>query len=298
MVTRTAHVAGTARPDLDREAIAHYVLGRRTPEGGYSFYRTPVWGVEEPNGPDTLAAVESLRLLGIETPEPEATVRYLRSLAGDEGQYPSLTIGWAALRALDVLGTGPARWPAAWLEGWVERLFMDRPAGGAWAGAVHDAARLSELVQLGGARLSPAERAAVGDLLEASRGPGGGWAGPGPDLETTALAARVGMLAGFPLHRDRLLSGFLHSCSDPVLGLRFAPAAAATSAGGFWGGLVLAALLGERPEYPEAVARNLVLLQRPDGGLGARHRAISTLTDTWRGLDAARLLENHQEELP
>lgn len=297
-MSRTAPAAATGRPDLDREAIAHYVLGRRTPEGGYSFYRTPAWGVEEPNAPDTLAAVESLRLLGVETPEPEATARYLRSLADNEGGYPSLTIGWAALRALDALSTGPSRSPSAWLEGWVKKLFMYRPEGGDWAGAVHDAARLSELVHLGGAQLSPTEQAALGDLLEASRAPDGGWARPGPDLETTALAVRAGVLAGFPLHHDRLVAGFLHSCSDPVLGLRFAPDAAATSAGGLWGGLALSAVLGEPLIYPEATAQNLVLLQRPDGGLGARHRAISTLTDTWRGLEAARLLENHQEEPP
>jgi hypothetical protein len=75
-------------------------------------------GVEEPNAPETLAAVESLRLLGVEIPEPEATVRYLRSLADDEGGYPSLTMGWGALRALDALGTSPARSPpSGWRDG-------------------------------------------------------------------------------------------------------------------------------------------------------------------------------------
>ncbi|MHB1818458.1 MAG: hypothetical protein ACYCO9_10550 [Streptosporangiaceae bacterium] len=296
--TAATPAATAARPDLDREAITRYVLGRRTPEGGYSFYRTPAWGVEEPNGPDTLAALESLRLLGVGVPDLAATAGYLRSLADSDGGYPSLTIGWAALRGLDVLGTGPARPPAAWLGGWAKKLLMDRAERSDWAGAVRDAARLSELVQLGAAQLSPADWAALGGLLEGARATDGGWARPGPDLETTAIAARLGMLAGFAPHDDRLLAGFLHSCSDPVLGLRLAPGAAAASVGGLWGGLVLAGVLGERVTYPEATARNLMLLQRPDGGLGARHRAISTLSDTWRGLDAARLLEDYQEELP
>lgn len=39
-----------------------------------------MWGVEEPNAPDTLAALESLRLLGVEPPEPERTARFLRRL--------------------------------------------------------------------------------------------------------------------------------------------------------------------------------------------------------------------------
>jgi len=40
------------------------VIGRRTPEGGYCFYRTPEWGVEEPDARDTLAALKTLRLPG------------------------------------------------------------------------------------------------------------------------------------------------------------------------------------------------------------------------------------------
>lgn len=45
---------------LDKDGIFRYVLSRQTPKGGYSYYRTPAWGVEEPNAPDTLAALECL----------------------------------------------------------------------------------------------------------------------------------------------------------------------------------------------------------------------------------------------
>jgi hypothetical protein len=51
-----------------------------TPHGGYCFYRTPEWGVEEPNAPDTLAALASLRIVGVDPPELETTVRRLRGL--------------------------------------------------------------------------------------------------------------------------------------------------------------------------------------------------------------------------
>ena len=65
---------------IDREAAGRYVLSRRTAEGGYCFYRTPQWGVEEPNAPDTLAALGSLRLLGIAAPAPQATGRWVHAL--------------------------------------------------------------------------------------------------------------------------------------------------------------------------------------------------------------------------
>ncbi|MGB0094287.1 MAG: hypothetical protein WBP81_17380, partial [Solirubrobacteraceae bacterium] len=96
---------------LDRDAAGRYVLGRRTQEGGYCFYRTPEWGVDEPNAPDTLAAFESLRILGIAVPEPEATARWLRALQSVDGSYPTLTIGWAALSALGLLGFEPDHSP-------------------------------------------------------------------------------------------------------------------------------------------------------------------------------------------
>ncbi|HVM65123.1 MAG TPA: hypothetical protein VMU14_09705, partial [Acidimicrobiales bacterium] len=87
------------------------MLGRRTVTGGYCFYRVAAWGVEEPNAPDTLAALESLRLLRTPPPGATATVQWLRDLQSADGGYPTRVIGWAALRGLDVLGA-TARAPA------------------------------------------------------------------------------------------------------------------------------------------------------------------------------------------
>jgi hypothetical protein len=212
--------SGTASyVSLDREAAGRYVLGRRTPAGGYSFYRTPEWGVEEPNAPDTLAAIESLRL--------------------------------------------------------------------------------TELVRLDDRRPSTQERQAAGMLLDAAWDPSGGWARPSADLETTAIALHASELTGLPgLRRsDRAtIASFVRRCEDEVLGLRVAPTARTTSAGVLLSGLELARLFDLRLRHRQAIATNLALLQRPDGGLGARHRAISTLKDTWQGLRAAHLLDEHQEE--
>jgi hypothetical protein len=54
--------------------------------------------------------------------------------------------------------------------------------------------------------------------------------------------------------------------------------------------------VGRRPRYLGAIEQQVALLQRPDGGLGARHRAISALQTTWLGLEAAALLERLREE--
>ncbi len=69
-------------------------------------------GVEEANAPDTLAALESLRILRI----------------GAGRWLPTLTIGSAALRAIDVLGLEPIRSPAPWLQRLAQTLLgRDEP---------------------------------------------------------------------------------------------------------------------------------------------------------------------------
>ncbi len=84
--------------------------------------------MEEPNAPDTLAALESLHLLGIGPPEPARTVRYLQSLQHGDGGYPSFTIGWAAISALRALSSRPERSPDRWLGG-VGRHAGEQPPG-------------------------------------------------------------------------------------------------------------------------------------------------------------------------
>jgi len=287
---------------LDREAVGHYVLGRRTPAGGYSYYRTPEWGVEEPNAPDTLAAIESLQLLGIAVPEPEVTDGWLQTLQGDDGGYPTLTIGWAALRALRALGRRPARSPAEWLQRIAARLSTKRSAVDQRGtqldgrGTLRDTLRFMELVRLGDRSPSTEERRVAGTLLDATHDPSGGWARPSADLETTAIALHASELAGLPWSDRATITSFVRHCEDTVLGLRIAPTARTTSAGILLGGLELARALGLALRHRQAIATNLALLQRADGGLGARHRAISTLQDTWQGLRAAHLLDEHQEE--
>jgi hypothetical protein len=280
---------------FDQAAIERYVLGRRTPEGGYCFYRTPQWAVEEPNAPDTLAALESLRLLDVDIPGPQRTVDWLRGLQDEVGGYPTITIGWAALRALEVLSVEPKLSPDQWLGG---RLgaFCDCDGPRDWRAAIVEAAHLCDLMRVRHNELDGSVRDSIAAVLDAARAADGGWASPGPDVETTAVGASLARLVNPHWRPDALLATFLDDCEDEVLGLRLAPGARTTSVGALWGGLALGHEIGRRIRYLGAIEQQLVLLQRPDGGLGARHRAISALQATWIGLKAMALVNQLRQE--
>jgi hypothetical protein len=277
-------------PALDRAAAARYVRTRQTAAGGYSFYRTPEWGVEEPNARDTLAALECLRILGLEPPQSQLTAAWLRALQAPDGGYATLTIGWAALRALDVLGAPPERSATVWVEH-VTEVLLGRAGPREWRAALAAALRLVELHGLEAIRLGGHQRDAVARLLSCARDSSGGWGAPGADLHTTWVAVRLAVLAGLPSRADAAVAAFVRGCEDAALGLRLAPHAGMTSARALCGGLELIGTLALVPRYPQAIVASVALLQRPDGGLAARHRGLSTLYDTWLGLRAAQLLQ-------
>jgi hypothetical protein len=277
---------------LDTDALARYVLGRRTSAGGYSFYRVARWGVEEPSAPDTLAALGSLRLLGLGPPHDSATVRWLRDLQLPNGGYPTRVIGWAALLSLDLLGASPRTPAARWAARWAGTVGV-RKGDQAWRAVLADAAHLTDVLQLGGGAITPDVVARLAAVLGRARAPTGAWARPEADLETTGTAGSLAAAAGTTV-RDRGSEDFLRSCEDPAFGFRVRPDARATSVGALRGGLWLCGAWGVPVRYPVAVAGALARLQRADGGLGARDRAISTLQATWTGLRAARLLDDGQ----
>lgn len=284
-------------PTLDRAAAGRYVLSCRTPGGGYSFYRTPDWNVEEPNAPDTLAALESLRILGVEAPEAEDTSRWLRGLQEENGSYPTLTIGWAALRSCSLLEVQPRCSPITWLRGWQETLLAEQRER-EHGGELHDLLHFVELARLTGLGPGAEAIAAVTEMLERWRDSSGGGAAPSADLETSAIALQLAELADLPLGYGGETEAFVRSCEDAVLGLRLCPSGRATSVGALWGGLTILRVLGRRPGHRESIAMNLALLQNRNGGLGARHCAISTLRHTWLGLEASQLLNDLTEVQP
>lgn len=282
---------------LDQDAAGRYVLSCRTIEGGYSFYRTPEWNVEEPNALDTLSALESLRILGTEAPDPEGTSNWVRRLQDEDGSYPTLTIGWAAIRSCSLLETQPRCSPITWLRQWRETVFAEQRERDR-SGELHELLHFVDLARLTGLGLRAEELTALTEMLERWRDPSGGWTAPSADVDTTATALCLAKRSGLPLSRGGETETFVRSCEDAVLGLRLSSSGRATSVGALLGGLTILRLLGRRPRYPESIAMNLAMLQNANGGLGARHHAISTLQHTWQGLEASRLLHDLKEVRP
>lgn len=279
---------------LDHRAVLAYVTSRRTPDGGYSYYRTPEWGVEEPNSPDTLAALSVLELLGVEPPERRVTRDWLRGLQDDVGGYPSLAIGWGALRALALLGASPRMSPVTWL-GRVAMPDIGSRRPRYWRGTLVSLLRVLELSRL--YNLDLRTRATrVSRVLADARDASGAWARPGPDLASSATAVAITRLCGLDLERPDLLADFVHQCEDDALGLRMTPSGRSTSVDAIWGGLEVLWQLGRPATYRAAIATNLALLQRPDGGIGGRHRALSTLEATWRAMRAEDLIVSAEED--
>lgn len=272
---------------FDPHAAAAYVLSRQCADGGYGFYRTPEWGVDESNAPDTRAALETLQALGYEPPRPAQTATYLRGLQEGDGSFPTVVIGEAALAGLEALGALPARSPEKWALAMADRTLLRHAPP--TRDVLVSARRAVALLARCGIALGAGHRAEIASLLAALAVPGGGWAAPGADLEATADAVALGLAAGVAV-ADAALS-LLQACEDPRLGYRRAPhttgAPVTTLSAGAW----LTDALGVAVAYPEALQRNIALLQRPNGGFAANHFGLPTLQDTWRAVMTVRLAE-------
>jgi len=275
---------------IDAAAATAYILGRQCPQGGFSFYRTPQWGVEEPNALDTYAAVAALRLLGVEVPQAQRIGSWLSTLQRDDGSWPSLTVAWACCEALALLGQTPRVDPGGWLRRlWHGRLASIQTTGREWRGTLIDLHRLAQLIQRFAPDAIGQERSRLQHLLDAALADDGAWAAPGADLESSGAAVELAGRAGLTIDHTRL-AAWWRRCEDPVLGLRLTPSAWVTSAGALGGGLTVARCLGVPLRYPQAVCRQLHLLQQPSGGFSARHQALVSLWDTWLALCTAACL--------
>ena len=181
---------------INLEAAERYVLSRRTRDGGYCFYRTPEWGVEEPNAPDTLAALESLRLLSARPAGPDATASWLLGLQDEGGAYPTFTIGRGAIRALDVLGLAPSRSPRRWLHHWRATMFASETPPHDERAWLWSRLRLLELLRVARRNSTRRPRDRLVWCLRTARDERDVCVRRGGDLETVALALSVYELAG------------------------------------------------------------------------------------------------------
>lgn len=126
---------------IDIEACYRYTLGCQTGEGGFCFYAYPQWGIEEPNTPDTLAAVAILGVLCRPVPNVKQCTTWLRAQQDSFGGYSTLVIGYATLKALQLLGAEPLRDPHRFLHETAGVLRLADPSGRDLNGWVSSALR-------------------------------------------------------------------------------------------------------------------------------------------------------------
>jgi len=282
----------TESDNIDAEACRKYILTRQNPDGGFCFYRS--WGVNESNAPDTLAAVNSLRLLGEPAPQGSQVIAWVQSQQGADGRYATLTIAWACLNALWLLEAEPLYDPRSTIMDQGRRKENITDQAFDWSGLIRNFVRTLELMARLHLTVEAQLRRAGVRLLDRIRTADGGYGLPAASLLDTSWAVRLADLIGIPLDRKPL--DYARRCKQPTYGFNITPASVSTSLEIQQGGLRLFARFGTRPTNPDAIIRFVVSCQTAFGGFSRVPGALTRLDDTWRALDILRLLKQFPDQ--
>lgn len=281
-------VANSLRAAIDVEACYRYTLGRQTRQGGFCFYTHAEWGVEEPNAPDTRAALEIVAKLGRSIRNPLQCVAWLRAQQDASGGYSTLIIGDAALKALQRLNAEPERDPRRFLIDCSERLRLAAPDGQRHQGWLSAARRCVELRGLYDIAVTTAVRKAVASALTSLRGSEGGYGAPGANLPETALALTLAVAVGLPAPVECL--SYARECEEPPHGFNVRPHASSVNLESQSAGMQILHHFGERPRNPGRVRNYVAACQGTGGGFGRVPGAIPRLDDTLSALEILSLL--------
>ena len=273
---------------IDWEACDRYALRCQTSQGGFCFYADPEWGIEEPNAPDTHAAVAIFGLLELPVPRAERCQAWLRALQDQSGGYPTLVIGYAALRGLRLLGAEPQRDPRPFLREMAEMLGLTDPAAERRGGWLAGARRCGELFSAHGIVITDRMRDAIGAALERLRQPDGGYGVPGADLPETATALALATAAGLRVPRDIL--AYARRCEGTPYGFNITPFALSSGLESHQAGLWVFRHFGIRPRDPALIRRYVAACQTSRGGFGRVPGAIARLEDSLRALQVLSML--------
>lgn len=262
---------------VDRKAAIRYVLGRQTPSGGFSYYRS--WGVEEPGAADTYHALAILQFFGVELPHAESCRRWLGAIQGDNGSYSGLATAWYTLLALDCLDATPRRDVVPWLTRRADILFT-QVEGEAYSPRLLELTRFIDLARRFhvATTLGRCQEAVTGALDEMS-GPGGAFVRGAPNLVDTAQALRLIQVAD--LLPNRRMLDFSRSCEDPLYGFRAVPHGRSSTIEVLNAGVDLMRAFGAAPRHIQAIFRTIAACQRPGGGFSRQLGAMPTLEDTY-----------------
>jgi hypothetical protein len=281
----------SARPawdGIDVDACYRYILGRQTVDGGFCFYVYHDWGVEEPNAPDTHAAVASLGLLGRPVPRRAAVVDWLKARQDPRGGYPTLIIGHATLTALRFLGEAPLRDPSRFFGEIAGIYGLTDAAGREPAGWLHNALRCVELWRDHGLPLGARVRTRVGAALRRLRQEDGGYGAPGASLPDTGAAVALAAALGLPT--DRAAFAYVRQCEAPPYGFNITPSASSSGLESHHAALMVLCHFGTGPREPALIRDYVASCQTQRGGFGRVPGAVPRLDDSLRALEVLSML--------
>jgi hypothetical protein len=281
-------LAGPYEGTIDVEACRRYVLGCQTSQGGFCFYAYPEWGVEEPNAPDTYAALAILGLLNSPVPRAEQCQAWLEAEQDPSGGYPTLVIGYAALKALRVLGAEPQRDPRPFLQEMANRLGLADASAPKRSGWLIAARRCIELWQAHGIIMAAPLREGIGAALDSLRGVDGGYGAPGSNLSETAAALTLATAADLPVGQDIL--AYARRCEGTPYGFNITPFSVSSSLESHYAGLEILRYFGMPVRNPMLSRRYVASCQSSRGGFGRVPGAIARLDDSLRALEILSML--------
>jgi hypothetical protein len=273
---------------IDVEACYGYTLSRQTHQGGFCFYRYREWGVEEPNTPDTYAAVAILRLLDRATPEVERCKAWLQAQQDSAGGYPTLVIGSAALKALQLLGAQPLRDPRQFLKDQARVLQLIDPVHLQLPGQLFTALRCIQLWRDYGLTVTKQMREAVVAGLGRLRDDNGGYGAPGPNLLDTATAVALADVLDVPVEHAAL--AYVRQCERSPYGFNIMPLAVSSSLESQHAGMLVLRHFHALPQDPVLIREYVASCQTARGGFGRVPGAIPLLDDTLRALEILAML--------
>ena len=275
---------------IDADACLRYTLNCQTREGGFCFYAYRPWGVDEPNGPDTLAAIEILRFLRQPVPRAEACVSWLRTLQNADGYYPSLVIGYAAIRALDLLCERPDKDARPYLRQIAQSLHFGRVPSRRHVRWLREASKCIELLRHLSTRIDDPMRQEIAGMLDALRGADGGYGMAGENLIDTAAALALSMGAGISISESIL--SYAENCWNVPMGFNITPAALSSNLSCQRAGVVIFSHFGRKLPDTELVRTFVANCQTKSGGFARTPKAIARLDDTALALGILDLIRD------
>jgi hypothetical protein len=275
---------------IDANACYEYIVGRQTLDAGFCFYSYHDWGVEEPNAPDTHAAVASLGLLGRAVPRRAAVADWLKSQQDPDGGFSTLIIAHATLKTLRLLGEAPLRDPSQFLEETARTYGLTDPAGREPSGWLANALRCVELWRDHGLALTEQMRARVAAALGRLRGKKGGYGKPGTSLPDSASAVALSDALGLPV--DSGVLTYVQSCEGAPYGFNITPRAVSSGLETHHAGLQVLRRFRAVPRNPALVRQYVASCQTSRGGFARVPGAVPRLDDTLCALEVLSMLSD------